>query len=88
MAPSRGADTQKSISAFMIPVITDELEYLFQGILDTGEIGMLISTLDVTDDINTGDRITYESVDYKITRIIDWSDYGNIKAYSLKRETI
>ncbi len=88
-APSKGADTTPvSIRAAFFPVITEELSYLFEGSFDAGDAAMLISNKEVSQDINTGDRITYNSIKYKVTKVTDWTNLGKIKAYSLKRETV
>lgn len=88
-APSKGADTTPTtIRAAVFPVVDDQLAYLFQGIIDEGEAAMMVSVRDVSTDINTGDKITYNTVDYKITKVVDWTDIGNLKVYSLKKETV
>lgn len=84
--PSRGTETDPAtISAFITPVITEELQYLFEGSLDYGEMGMLVSSIDTTQDINTGDQVAIDSINYKVAKIIDWSELGNIKAITLKK---
>lgn len=90
-APSKGADTTSTqIRAALFPVITEELAYLFQGILDKGEAALLISTKDVSNDINTGDRITDwdGTTKYKVTKLTSWDSLAQIKVYSLELETI
>ena len=84
--PSRGTSADPvTISAFITPVITEELQYLFEGSLDYGEMGMLVSSIDVVQVINTGDKIAIDSDNYKVAKIIDWSELGNIKAITLKK---
>lgn len=86
--PSKGtATTPVTINAIIMPVVTDDLIYLFEGAFDEGEVGMIISSIDTTEDINTGDRITYNSINYKVMRVVNWHNIGNIKAYTLKRAT-